>query len=101
MKKKKRITELSGGVTSYYTVRIVRPASISKPYSAECLDIIESLGMTFSEGEAFKAIWRKCAARHLGKGKAGGTALYDAEKAEFWTHRIAEWERYRKAAKGG
>ena len=88
--------ESSGGATSYYTVRIDNPASLNDPYSAECLDIIEALDMSFVAGEAFKAIWRLFAARSVGKGKEGGSALYDAQKAEFYGHRMAEVERHRK-----
>jgi hypothetical protein len=42
-----------------------------------------ALKMDFAEGEAFKAIWRKAAAR-LGNGKQGNSALYNAEKVAFF-----------------
>ena len=73
---------------SYYIVDVSNPASPGKAYKAECLDIIEALGMTFCEGEAFKSIWRMCASRHLGLHKDGGDPLYDARKVEFYACRI-------------
>lgn len=64
--------EYTGGSVSYYSVKVERPTSPdAKPYTAECHDIIEALGMNYAEGNAFKAIWRSCAARNLGKSKLG------------------------------
>lgn len=80
--------EFNGGSTSYYTVEVAKPASLGAPYEAECLDIIEALEMSFIEGEAFKAIWRSCASRSLGKSKKRQTALYDAEKVVFYAKRM-------------
>jgi hypothetical protein len=81
--------EKSGGNVNYYLVEIVTPKRPEhKPYTAECEDIIEALGMTFAEGCAFKAIWRSCAARTLGKQKAGGSAVYDAEKVVYYGQRM-------------
>ena len=76
--------------SDYYTVKIEKPASLDGPYSAECLDIIEALGMSFGEGEAFKAIWRMCAARTLGTKKKGydDTGLYDSRKVVFFGERM-------------
>jgi len=63
------------------------------PYSAECNDIIEALGMNYAEGNVFKAVWRMCAARQ-GKSKAGYTdGLYDAEKVIFFGQRLVEMAR--------
>ena len=84
--------EYTGKDVSYYLVRIESPKRLD-PYDAECEDIIEALGMTFAEGCAFKAIWRKCAARTLGIAKAGYKGgLYDAEKAEYYGARMAAAE---------
>lgn len=79
--------KLTGGSSDYYKVRIAKPVSGGLPYQAECLDIIEALGMNFHEGNVFKAIWRIAAARQ-GNGKPGTTALYDAEKIEFFGKRL-------------
>lgn len=84
--------QLNGGKLAgdhYYRVRVADPISPElAPYSAECADIIEALGMTFNEGEAFKAIWRLAAARQ-GRGKPGNKAQYDADKAAHYGGRIA------------
>jgi hypothetical protein len=80
--------EYTGNDVSYYLVKIESPKRL-EPYEAECEDIIEALGMTFAEGCAFKAIWRKCAARTLGIAKAGYKGgLYDAEKAHYYGARM-------------
>ena len=81
--------EYTGGSVSYYRVEVPRPTSKGvHPYMAECNDIIEALQMNYAEGNAFKAIWRMCAAR-LGKSKKGYTdGLYDAEKVEFFGKRM-------------
>lgn len=80
--------EKSGGPVSYYLCFVDKPNQGSQVYQAECGDIIEALGMSFNEGCAFKAIWRTAAARTLGKNKAGGDALYDAEKVVFYGRRM-------------
>ena len=75
--------EHTGGSSSYYQVEILDPQDDDQePYVAECIDIVRALGMTADEFNAFKACWRKAAARQ-GKGKKGNNALYDAEKIEF------------------
>ena len=81
--------ELSGKDVNYYLVHVANPKRVD-PYWAECEDIIEALGMTFAEGCAFKAIWRSCAARTLGKKKAGqdDKGLYDAHKVEYYAKRM-------------
>lgn len=86
--------EYTGGKTNYYMVDVISPVDQrSDPYTAECQDIIEALGMDFNEGNAFKALWRRAAAR-LGKSKRGYTdGLYDAEKVEFYGRRLVELER--------
>ena len=86
--------EYTGKSVSYYTVTVSKPTNPDRePYDAECNDIIEALGMSYAEGNAFKAIWRRCAARTLGKAKRGYTdGLYDAEKAHFFAGRMVEQE---------
>lgn len=84
---KPTVPEKSGGNVNYYVVDVKNPKRFT-PYTAECEDIIEALGMTFAEGCAFKAIWRSCAARTLGKEKAGGSSVYDAEKIVYYGNRI-------------
>lgn len=74
----------------YYRVTVIEPiAPDVLPYVAECADIIEALGMTFNEGEAFKAIWGLAAARQ-GRVKATGSGpKYDADKVAHYGARIA------------
>jgi len=81
--------EYSGAKTSYYELEIRHPTRDGrKPYTAECNDIIEAAGMTFAEGEAFKALWRGAVAR-LGLSKRGYTdGLYDAQKVAFYGGRM-------------
>jgi hypothetical protein len=83
---------LTGGKLAgnhYYRVEVADPISPElAPYSAECADIIEALGMTFNEGEAFKALWRLAAARK-GRAKPGGSPQYDADKAAHYGTRVA------------
>ena len=72
----------------YYRVTVGDPMSDELgPYTAECADIIEALGMTFNEGEAFKAIWRLAAGRTLGLKK--NDPQYDADKAAHYGGRVA------------
>jgi len=87
--------KLTGGSSGYYKIQIDHPTSGGAPYLAECNDLIEALGMDFAEGNAFKAIWRIASAR-LGNGKPGTTALYDAEKIEWYGKRIVLRETHRK-----
>lgn len=82
----------SGEHASYYEVDITRPKSGGEAYTAECQDIIEALKMDFNEGNAFKALWRRSAAR-LGNVKKGNEdPLYDAQKIKFYGTRILEQE---------
>lgn len=83
----------SGGSSDYYKVTINRTTTpYAMPYTAECNDIIEALGMNFAEGNAFKALWRRAAQRTLGLRKVGAKddGLYDAEKVEFFGKRLVE-----------
>lgn len=86
--------EYTGGSVSYYKVGIKNPTTDGvDPYTAECNDIIEALGMNYAEGNAFKALWRRAAARTLGLAKAGYTdGLYDAEKVVFFGQRLVKQE---------
>lgn len=82
---------LTGGSNDYYKVRVTDPTTPgADPYTAECNDIIEALGMTFAEGNIFKALWRSCAARTLGmlKPGMGPEGVYDAEKMVFFSNRV-------------
>jgi hypothetical protein len=81
--------KLTGGSSDYYKARIHSPTTAPLPYIAECNDVIEALQMNFAEGNAFKAIWRKAAAR-LGNGKPGTTDRYDAEKIVFFGLRLLD-----------
>lgn len=85
------IKEYTGGSVSYYSVNITKPTTEGRePYIAECNDIIEALKMNYAEGNAFKAIWRLCAARN-GKSKEGyKDSVYDAEKVVFFGSRMLE-----------
>lgn len=88
-----RQPEYTGGSVSYYSVRVGAPTSGGDAYTAECNDIIEALGMNYAEGNAFKAIWRRCAAKTLGKAKAGyKDGKYDAEKVVFFGQRMVAQE---------
>lgn len=85
--------EYTGSSVSYYTVQVDNPTTATEPYSAECNDIIESLHMNFAEGNIFKAIWRRCAARK-GLAKKGYTdGEYDAEKIVFFGERLVAMEK--------
>jgi hypothetical protein len=85
--------EYTGGSSSYYRVTVDQPIE-GPPYTAECLDIIEALDMDFAEGNVFKAIWRRCAARTLNLRKKGYTdGLYDAEKVAFYGERMVAQQR--------
>lgn len=79
----------TGGSVDYYKCHVADPIDENNPpYTAESIDIIEALGMTFAEGEAFKAIWRTCTGRMGGAVKADNKALYNAEKVEFFGARM-------------
>lgn len=86
------VEEYTGSSVSYYSVPVDNPTDSNKdPYVAECNDIIEALDMNYAEGNAFKAIWRSCAARKFGAAKKGyDDGLYDAEKVVFFGKRMVE-----------
>ncbi len=78
---------VGGDAVSYYPIEITHPLDPKrKPYTAECLDIIEALGMSYAEGTAFKALWRRCAVRQ-GLYRRDTT---DAEKLTFMSKRILD-----------
>lgn len=79
--------EHTGLSVNYYKVRVENPTSGGEPYDPECNDIIEALGMTFAEGNVFKAVWRIAAARK-GLKKRGNNGVYDAEKIVFFGQRL-------------
>jgi hypothetical protein len=86
--------EYTGGSVSYYKAAINNPTEPGRaPYVAECNDIIEALGMNFAEGNAFKAIWRKAAARQGKRKKGYDSGLYDAEKVAFFGARMVAMEK--------
>jgi len=82
--------EYTGGSTNYYKVWIDNPTSVieQEPYQAEANDIIEALDMNYAEGNAFKALWRKAAARQGKKKKGYDNGLYDSEKVRFFGERL-------------
>jgi hypothetical protein len=84
----KAAEQKTGGSVDYYKCHVADPISGGSAYTAESIDIIEALGMTFAEGEAFKAIWRTCTGRMGGAVKADNKALYNAEKVEFFGARM-------------
>lgn len=92
------LEEHTGGSVNYYKVHVANPTTLDKPYDAEANDIIESLGLTFAEGNLFKAIWRMAANRN-GKKKKGNNSVYDAEKLVFFAERVLVQEKARNESK--
>lgn len=82
--------EDSGGSCDYYVKHIECPIH-RDPYTAECGDIIQALGMTVVEGNVFKELWRRAAARQ-GKKKRGNSTLRGAEKIKFFSDRLYQLE---------
>jgi len=74
--------EHTGGSSSYYDLKV-------GDTTIRCLDIIEGLGMSYNEGNIFKAVWRIAAAKQ-GKTKKGNNMHYDAEKIVFFGERLVE-----------
>jgi hypothetical protein len=85
---KPKEAEYTGGSSNYYKVFVKTPTTLDAPYEAECNDIIEALKMTFAEGNAFKAIWRKAKARQGVQKKGYDNGLYDSEKVVFFGERM-------------
>lgn len=83
--------EHSGLSVNYYQCPVMFPTTEGRdPYTAECNDIIEALGMTPAEANIFKEIWRTAAARTLGRQKHGHDMLYAYEKVFFFAKRQYE-----------
>ncbi len=81
------MSENSGFSCSYYQVQVNEPMTDgTKPYLAECGDLIDALEMTPNEANIFKEIWRSCNAR-LGKEKEGNSQIRGAEKILFCAQR--------------
>jgi len=80
----------SGGDNKYWIAHISHPKRL-EPYMAECEDLIELFQMTFQEGEAFKALWRKGQMR-IGKGKPGDTLIRNSEKVYHFGGRMVAME---------
>lgn len=80
--------QYTGSSSNYYRVFVKNPTTLETPYEAECNDIIESLKMTFAEGNAFKAIWRKAKARQGVKKRGYDNGVYDSEKVVFFGERM-------------
>lgn len=80
----------------YYLVEVAKPAMPGlPPYVAECQDVIAALGLTFAEGEAFKALWRAARMRQ-GFGKPGANLDYDFDKVAHYGARSAIEHKQRK-----
>lgn len=92
------LEEHTGGSVGYYKVHVANPTTLPEAYYAEANDIIESLGLTFAEGNLFKAIWRMAADRN-GKKKKGNNSVYDAEKLVFFAERVLAHEKAKGVTK--
>lgn len=92
------LEEHTGGSVGYYKVHVANPTTLPEAYYAEANDIIESLGLTFAEGNLFKAIWRMAADRN-GKKKKGNNSVYDAEKLVFFAERVLVHEKAKGVTK--
>ena len=92
---KQQEAEHTGGSVNYYKVHVANPTTLPEAYDAEANDIIESLGLTFAEGNLFKAIWRMAADRN-GKKKKGNNSVYDAEKLVFFAERVLVQEKAKR-----
>lgn len=81
--------EFTGGSVSYYRVRVKCPTTAGvEPYTAECNDIIEALGLDYAEGNVLKAVWRIAAARNGLRKKGHDDNVYDSEKIVFFGERM-------------
>lgn len=80
----------SGGDNDYWIANITDPKRLP-PCQVECEDIIELFQMTFQEGEAFKALWRKGQMR-IGNGKPGDTLIRNSEKVQHFGARMVAIE---------
>lgn len=85
----KPTTSHSGGSCNYYMVRVESPTTLPEPYTVECNDLIESLGLSFKEANIVKEIFRTANERTHGNGKDGNTPKRAAEKILFFAIRNA------------
>lgn len=88
--KSEEAQDSSGGDNDYWIATITHPKRLV-PYDAECEDLIEHFQMTFQEGEAFKALWRKGQSR-IGNGKPGDTPFRNSEKVAHFGARMVAME---------
>ena len=80
--------ENSGDSCNYYKTDVKHPWDEEKlPYTAECGEVSEALGLTVFEDNIFKELWRRAEARK-GKKKQGNTTIRGAEKINFFSKRI-------------
>lgn len=86
---KNQEAENSGLSCNYYVAEVTQPTTTGVRYTAECNDIIETLGMSPTEANIFKELWRTSAARTLGKKKKGSNTKRAAEKVAFFGLRYA------------
>lgn len=78
-----------GGSCNYYMVDVKRPTTLPEPYTIECNDIIEALGLSFKEANIIKEIFRTANERTNDNGKSGNTEKRAAEKVLFFAIRHA------------
>ena len=83
--------ENSGDSCNYYVIHVKYPCHEKTAYTAECIDIMESLDMTPHEANIFKEVWRMAAARQ-GRKKKGHSYIRGAEKLVFFSNRILTME---------
>lgn len=84
----KGVLPVDGARGDYYLIPVPHPSRPElPPYTAEVEDIIETLDMTFAEGNIFKALVRGAAARQ-GRCKEGiESPEYDAKKMVYFSQR--------------
>ena len=84
----------NNGVGDYYKVVVLHPVDKMKSrYTAEAIDIIETLDMDFAMGNLFKAVWR-AAAKERGVGKDGTSLEYDLDKIIYFATLIKNRKPY-------
>lgn len=86
LKEQRQLMGIVGGNSvAYYPIEIQHPLNHKqKPYTVDCLDVIEALGMSYTEGALLKALWRRCAVRQ-GLYRRDST---DAENMVFFSKRV-------------
>ena len=78
-----------GGSCNYYMVKVNKPTTLQDPYTVECNDLIESLGLTWQEANIYKEIFRTANERTHNNGKQGNNPKRAAEKVLFFALRNA------------